>query len=400
MYIVDEEDLDRALPLCEAQAVGIPTSQTETIAAGEARRGASGGFFGRFFNWIGLNVPALADRGRACDPDDTNQSCADVNVTLRPGDAAAAAPNNDCMAGGCTLADLSPRAPADARYNLVTNSGGDIETNRRGGLFNAFWPDQLPDFIKVHARVPQIETLGGSRADTGTRGSYPLRTAGVQDTYNCIVKKMLMPSDLQDPRDRCLTLEEGDPVSAQHGRAEVPLGISSIIDGIRPRPEGILGAEFLEQYSETLITTALTPSQRALLMARIQELIDRYVANGAWPGSELGNTVFQDQIRQFAQDNGINEAFLYALWIEETHASSVGDYPFGCNGWTREEFTESLNCVANDPTVRTYIRGDLDRALCMYADGHYPCDFTAHPNFVRNLMYYYDFLTTPEQLTP
>ena len=127
-------------------------------------------------------------------------------------------------------------------------------------------------------------------------------------------------------------------------------------------------------------------------MERIQDLIQQRVLTGSWPNSQLADPARQAAIHQFAIANGVNEAFLYALWIEETHASSVGTYPFGCDSWKMNQFEQSLNCVVNDPVTKTYMRGSFSNAMCMYADGHANCDFSAHPNFIRNLSAYIKLL--------
>lgn len=145
-------------------------------------------------------------------------------------------------------------------------------------------------------------------------------------------------------------------------------------------------ATLLAGIPENFISMELTPEQYAYLMSQIQVLIDTYVKTGRWRGSQLANKDYQRQIHEYADANNINEAFLYALWIEETHASSAGTFPFGCGRYT--EFSDSLNCVALNSVTSTYIRKPLPEALCRYADGHYPCDFTAHPNFIPNLTAY------------
>lgn len=213
----------------------------------------------------------------------------------------------------------------------------------------------------------------------------------------CMITPLAKQSDPAFfPHGECEKVFEA--VSRQHGSLGVPPEISSAVAPTWPQEfrEGILGREFLEaQYAGrlNLITAPLTDEQRARLMTKVQGLIDTYVTSGRWPNSQLANPDYQQQIHAAAQQYGINEAFLYALWIEETHASSAGDYPFGCGSST--DFSASLSCVMTDPTVQTYIRDPLPEALCMYAEGHRDCTFEDHPNFVRNLMYYYDTLTAP-----
>lgn len=222
-------------------------------------------------------------------------------------------------------------------------------------------------------------------------------TAEVKRRFHYVVDCTTIPLSIQQQEGSDCNPTD-DAVSRQHGSLDVPTELSRAVEATWDEKfgEGILGKDFLEQQYTgrlNLITTSLTDEQRVLLMTKIQGLINTYVTNGAWPNSQLGNTRYQGKIRDAAQQYGLNEAFLYALWIEETHASSVGDYPFGCGA--SDTFEKSLECVTTNPTVQTYIRDPLPDALCMYADGHRGCTFEAHPNFVRNLMYYYDTLTTP-----
>lgn len=175
---------------------------------------------------------------------------------------------------------------------------------------------------------------------------------------------------------------------------DVPDEIIAFVDATNPHPEGILGEGFLKKYDPNLVNIALTSEQRALMLERIQFLIDKYVKTNIWPKSQLGDTNAQSAIAAASQKYKINEAFLYALWIEETHASSVGTYPFGCGHATK--FQDSLNCVTTNPVVQTYLKTkSFPQVMCMYADGNYPCTFETHPDFVRNWSYYYDFFTLP-----
>lgn len=225
------------------------------------------------------------------------------------------------------------------------------------------------------------------------RGSH-----GVIKSTGLVTDCMIMPLALQERNGSQDCNPTDDRVNRQHGSLGVPQEISTAVSATWPSDtaKGILGREFLmKQYENqlNLITTPLSQEQRNLLLQKIQSLIDLYVTTGRWPNSQLAHIDYQQQIQQTAQKYGVNEAFLYALWIEETHGSSVGDYPFGCGG--HRDFSASLSCIVTDPTVQTYLHDPLPDALCMYADGHRDCTFEAHPVFVRNLMYYYDYLTNP-----
>ncbi len=154
----------------------------------------------------------------------------------------------------------------------------------------------------------------------------------------------------------------------------------------------ILGLDFLKSIDQKMITKQLSAAEKTTLTARLDELVKKYVDSGQWPNSQLKNTEYRKAIADFAATNGFNEAFLYSLWIEETHASSVGNYPFGCGGY--RDFYASLNCLVTDPVAKTYLQvTDAAEALCRYADGHFPCTFETHPNFIRNLFSFYNYLT-------
>ncbi|MBI3956306.1 hypothetical protein HY339_03550 [Candidatus Gottesmanbacteria bacterium] len=392
-YLVEEADLENALYSCGSQSDGTALFPTKTRAAGVAEKGSPGGALGNFI--VNIIGEKLIGRRKACNEKDTNDECADTSLYLQPTDSQAGGVWLGCAGNGCTSGELADASSGEIQQ-LLRDSGADpTNPQSKGGAWNAYWPMALnPLSDKFHGKRDQNEVLN-NRSDE--RKSFPFWTASAVAAFDCVVKGMIMPKSIQDARGySCYYTESA--ASKQHGSLDVPKEISTAVSALWPQdtPEGILGIDFLMKQYEgrlNLITTPLTEQERALLMTKIQSLINTYVINGSWPNSGLGNTDYQRQIHDTAAKYGLNEAFLYSLWIEETHASSVGDYPFGCGGYT--DFGASLNCIVTDPTVQTYLRDPLPEALCMYADGHRGCTFESHPVFVRNLMYYYDYLTNP-----
>ena len=281
---------------------------------------------------------------------------------------------------GTTTQDLAQASISDGERARLAATGGFAQT---------FQPASLTYRSQVSGELPNAFDRRISQAGAETIQTRFYLTKVTTDALD-FVQCGLLPKTLQPVK--CVK----DWRVPQYGTLTVPDEVSSFANEHTPPPspgQGILGMEYLQKYAQDLITRQLSSAERARMMTRIQELIDRYVGTGTWPNSELADPARQRAIQEFAQQNGFNEAFLYALWLEETHAGSVGDYPFGCGGYT--DFDDSLNCLVNDPAVQTYIRDPLPEALCTYADGHYPCDFSAHPNFIRNLMSFYDYLTAP-----
>lgn len=76
--------------------------------------------------------------------------------------------------------------------------------------------------------------------------------------------------------------------------------------------------------------------------------------------------------------------------IEESGAGAFDSaYALGCEGASKTDLDAQLNCLF----ARPYANKGFEEFMCMYADGHYPCDFSAHPNFVNGIKTWYNCTT-------
>lgn len=133
-------------------------------------------------------------------------------------------------------------------------------------------------------------------------------------------------------------------------------------------------------------------------------------AKSKWPTSMLDHW---KEVYDAAVAEGWNGAFVLSIWIEETGASdacTIG-YPiidFGvgatftsCNDPLKyQKFQDQLHGFLNlyGFYEHTYLRQSpvtFEMFLCAYADGHYPCNFAAHPGFVYRLPRVYNCLLYP-----
>lgn len=171
--------------------------------------------------------------------------------------------------------------------------------------------------------------------------------------------------------------------------------LQSILD---PRSRGgtgssnasTLGTQYLmDHFKADLLSQTVIPSQDA-----INRIIAKIKAFQGQPGNTWIGSKFEQnyqKIIDFATQHGFNPTLLLALYLEESHGEAAGTYPLGCGNATTLD--GSLQCFATDPAIQSYRHAPLWEFMCRYSDGHYPCDYSAHPNFVRNVFDFYNQLT-------
>ena len=144
-----------------------------------------------------------------------------------------------------------------------------------------------------------------------------------------------------------------------------------------------------DRYPSDLIHQIVIPS--AAKIAEMIEYIKQQINsnNQTWLGNEFEKNY--QKVIDFGVSHSLNPTFLLALWLEETHAGAVGNYPLGCGNETTLD--DSLKCIAEDDAIDKYRNAPLPEFLCRYSDGHYPCTCQAHPNFVPNLFDFYSRLS-------
>lgn len=152
----------------------------------------------------------------------------------------------------------------------------------------------------------------------------------------------------------------------------------------------ILGTDYLTaNYPPNLLRQIVVPSAEniAALLEKIK--IWQTQPGNTWIGSKFEENY--QKIIDFGAANNLNPALLLSLYLEETHAEAFGDFPLGCGNATTLD--ASLDCLANDDAIDQYRDAPLAEFMCRYADGHYPCNYQNHPNFIKNLFEFYNQLT-------
>lgn len=98
----------------------------------------------------------------------------------------------------------------------------------------------------------------------------------------------------------------------------------------------------------------------------------------SWPESKIESQ--WDNVYNQAVSHGWNPAFVIALWIEESAASGLNARDLGC-GRIYNNLEKQLECLFSRP----YANKSFEEFMCIYSEGHYPCEFITNPNFVENL---------------
>lgn len=102
-----------------------------------------------------------------------------------------------------------------------------------------------------------------------------------------------------------------------------------------------------------------------------------------WPNS-LIDTQF-DYVASTAAAYGYNPAFMIALWVEESGASGVPAWDFGCTKAPKNNIPAGLSCMNG----LSYKSAPWQEFSCRFSEGHYPCNYTINPNFPGNITRWY-----------
>lgn len=262
---------------------------------------------------------------------------------------------------------ISAPIPTFVRYPDSLDRIPDLTVRSPGGIFQALYPEiastigEIKD--KPGATDISYDCTSGVPCTGGTSKAYFPWLGTVFDFFHKKVQEMLSP-----------IITAGSGSAPQSG----------------PQSGGpILGTDFLKKsYPDNLLRQIIIPSAK-----KIADLLQQISVWQTQPGNTWVNSKFEQnyqKIIDFGIANNINPTLLLSLYLEETHGEAAGTYPLGCGSATTLD--GSLNCIATDPAINEYRDAPLPEFMCRYADGHYPCNYSDHPNFIRNLMDYYDQL--------
>jgi len=270
----------------------------------------------------------------------------------------------------------------------------DTAIGQMGALF-AFHPNAVKDKLpKVDGFTNKNQGSGnvlGVTTDPNDPASLPHGgTYAVAKTWQLTSSCMLIPASIQQQRSTDCKL--GPETSPEPTPPTIPQDVVDFANRVNPRGNPPVDwVKFLAKYDPDFIKKQ---PNRTLLLQRVNQLLAKYGKD--WTGTGLGDPAKQTAIQQAAKNNGINEAFLYALWIEETHAGSAGNREFGCG--SARGFDASLACVTSNPTVQTYLtKKPFGDVLCTYAYGGATVEAcrNAQSDFLPNITSYVDYLTKP-----
>jgi hypothetical protein len=255
--------------------------------------------------------------------------------------------------------------PAFVRYPDYMDKIPDLTVRSPGGIFQALYPEiekTIGDKFKDRPGATDISyTCTSSVPCTGgTSKAYFPWLGSIFDFFHKKTQEMLTPIF-------------GSGTNSSSSQSD----------------SSTLGTDFLQKnYPSNLLRQIVIPSAK-----KIADLLQQISAWQTQPGNTWVNSKFEQnyqKIIDFGIANNINPTLLLSLYLEETHGEAAGTYPLGCGNATTLD--GSLNCIAKDPAIDEYRDAPLPEFLCRYADGHYPCDYSAHPYFIRNLMDFYDQL--------
>ena len=262
---------------------------------------------------------------------------------------------------------ISAPIPTFIRYPGDLDRMADLTVRSPGGIFQALYPEiastigEIKD--KPGATDISYDCTSSVPCTGGTSKVYFPWLGSIFDFFHKKVQEMLSP-----------IVTAGTGSSSQSGAQS---------------GGPILGTDFLKKnYPDNLLRQIIIPSAK-----KIADLLQQISAWQTQPGNTWVNSKFEQnyqKIIDFGIANNINPTLLLSLYLEETHGEAAGTYPLGCGSATTLD--GSLNCIATDPAINEYRDAPLAEFMCRYADGHYPCNYSAHPNFIRNLMDYYDQL--------
>jgi len=146
-------------------------------------------------------------------------------------------------------------------------------------------------------------------------------------------------------------------------------------------PAGPITLDYVIDYRNPNIS--ISQEVKADVISRVKK---------SWPRTQIEEK--WDLVHQEAVSHGFNPAFVIALWIEESGASGVKNtWDLGCGFGEQNNLSDQLNCLFNRFSWSTKENVSFEEFMCYYGPGHYPCEFSSHPNFPRNIKFWYDLLT-------
>ena len=242
--------------------------------------------------------------------------------------------------------DVSRQVGVNLRHpylSAIWDQTGDTE-----GLFNIFRPSEISQFEEVAARS-QIKYRYTDTSDPKTGEANPgggdfyfPYLGGIQTAKNWLVKS-LFPSS-----------------------------------GTSSSPSSPVTLDYTVDYRNS--SFVIDEEVKADIIQRVKN---------RWPNSKIEEN--WDLVYQEAISHGFNPAFVIAIWIEESGASGVTAWDLGCGSGPKNNLTDQLDCFFNRlPWITD--QTTFAEFMCYYSDGHYPCNFSAHPNFPGGVKYWFDLL--------
>lgn len=226
------------------------------------------------------------------------------------------------------------------------------------GFFNLFRPEQIPTFGEKDAssKINYGYTCSGpkceSKISSGQGDFYYPYLGGIQEAKNWVVQT--------------LTSGKGTGSNPSQKPSSDNLGFSINI-------------------ADTSINISTTTRARVIAAVKSSWSASKIDS----PHPQNSSKLLFDYVVEKAVQSGWNPALVLAIWIEESGASGVPAYDFGCEAGNPNDFNQQLNCFLNLP----YRTSGFEEFMCKFAEGsNHPCVFERAPNFPKNLKYWYDEL--------
>jgi len=264
--------------------------------------------------------------------------------------------------------EVSAPVPVHIRYSHMDEIG-DRTVFGQGSIFKALYPDIPTTIGKELIERPAESSIG----------------------YSCTAQNGACQADSTSHKGQPMAFfpKWGSILELFHQKIQAML--DPLVTGLSVPGQNtaILGTDYLAaNYPPNLLRQLVIPSAQkiAALLEKIK--IWQTQPGNTWVGSKFEKNY--QKIIDFGLANNLNPALLLSLYLEESHGEAIGDFPMGCGGATTLD--ASLDCIAHDPAIDAYRDASLPEFMCRYADGHYPCDYQSHPNFIRNLFEFYNQL--------
>lgn len=316
---------------------------------------------------------------------------------------------------------------SEIRYSTVTENACFTETDGAetdGAGINDFFTIANGGLDTVmNLFTDKLDWLGAYVGGYGTTDTQSVDSAAKRDTAFAsggLNKIFLRPGEESPPEkagDAKANLVLGFQVNTgsewqwiPEARIEFPLaqaalrfvgGAKNVVDFIRERglrPGEVMPEEPLPSGTPTptpSVTPSVTPpppayipqtdTSVAVATDRKTDIINFVKAH--WPASPIESQ--WNYVYNTGRNYGYNPAFIIALWIEESGASGVSAWDFGCTGAPKNNIPAGLSCMNG----LSYKTRPWEEFACKFSEGHYPCSFTINPNFPRNISKYYQCVT-------